>query len=368
MVNVNVLFYIYGLGGGPLIKSHNIKNFTLDRTENAAAELTVVLSNKDGKFNRYFYPTDTCLLYYGLGSLPSAPQFYGTPINVSGTTEITVTLQDYLVMFKNEIKKIDEYSNYDGFEVGQAMKDLCGGLNMGRMLSPVAYAGGGTNPLKSVTSDFRFPTYTTKFEILSALNDLATDDSCSSGNTYNPLPYIFYMRSGGLYHKKSPDVNTAYPVLTLDYADDLITVEPEYQDTYLCTGCTYVGANYKDSNGIETHYEGTYTDDSRELAYSFMIKRVVKEDNNLTSNVECYEKARQYVTQNRHLVVNTTITFNNYEGYDLIPGLSVIQINNSRYGISGKHLVKRVTTNWAQGKISTSLELSQRKSVLTDFL
>jgi hypothetical protein len=343
-------------------KTLNHLNFDWDRKPNSAAELQFGISNKSGMFNYFFMPGDRIDFYIGKGKLPASPQFTGFPVEVSGSTNKTVTCLDYLALAKYDVKKLDEFSNYDGWTASAAIRDLIVNLNG----TPLTFAGPG--PIIDIrikdTDKIRYPSYADKLSIIGDINELCWDDTYSSFN-YHPLPYFFYVSGTTFRHVRQTYTEGATPVLYIEYGDNLISSEPEYSMDYVCNKCTVVGKEYENSlTKLKTHYEASHTD-LASVTNLRLFHSVIERDN-LESDGECHAEAQKYVQANKNFTVKSAIKHT--DGLDLIPGVSVVNIENSRYGISGKHLVAGVNVSGSPGNFEVNIDLTQRKSVITDFL
>lgn len=341
-------------------KSIQVSDFDHDRQVNSAAELTFGVSNKSGMYNYFFLPGDKIEFYYGIGQIPNVPQFTGYPVSVSGSTIKKVTCVDYLACAKNEWVKLDDYTNYDGYLASAAIASLISGLN-GTPLT-VGKSGVETERVITDTDDIRYPEYADKLSVIQDINDLCWDESYAS-NSYHPLPYFFYVNGTTFFHKKQTDITAATPVMSIAYADNLLSSDPEYTMDYTCNRCTYIGGEYKDAAGNTRRYEGTHTD-ATNLA-NMRLFHVVKEDKKLPSDGDCVAAAERYVQANKYITVKSSLKHT--DGMYLTPGVSVIEIENSRYGISGNNLVVGVNVSMSAGVVDVNIDLAQRKSVLTDF-
>lgn len=305
-------------------------------------------------------------IYPGLDDTEANPLFTGIPIGKSGRNPIKFKFTDYLGYF-NRIKdiKIDDYNNFDGMEAGQSIIEVADGGDFSMFSTALSTAGvQGTYPPVYLDDTLRFKNYTSRLNVITAMNERCWD---ISGYPSIPEPYIFWVDDTTLYHQKQTRLADATPIATVATADNLITSEPRWDLMKVINKQTVVGASYVDGYDRKRNYEGTHSDASSIEALGIVSGAPVK-DESLTTVGDCEAKAQRIVEAYKEVPMFSSISVVENWAYNIIPGRDCITVTDSDYGIEGTHRISEVRHDFGGGKTVSTIVLDTTMPLLTDYI
>jgi len=298
---------------------------------------SLVYPNPNGRLFEYFSSLDVIKIYLGLDELPDKPTFTGFVTSELGERTKQLALHGRLYSANKDSVIIDEYSNLDGLEVSQAIYSLIDNLDIS-----FTTRFNGTNPSVFVPDDFRYGRGIIVYSAIKQLRDMAYDDS-EFGK--RPLYYFLYEEGDKLFFRKEPELVEANSWFTLTGGDNLIKGEPKAKTYGVINKQTVIG-----KDGVRA----TYTSAHRMAVDGTFAGNPIYDDS-LLSAAECYEKARVEVEENKFKTINTEITA--LEMIDAVPGLTIVEIQNSKNIVSGLHRAQDIDIRFGKGfSISTRIE------------
>jgi hypothetical protein len=318
-------------------------------TEIATATLT--LANKDGKFFNYFRGRDQILIKVGLDYLPGKYQFFGVPVSQSGGSNITLSLIGILHSCESEYIYLDEYDNYDGWEVSEAIKKQLTDMDMAGYVSKYFE---GTTPQTFVPIGYRQEKGITRYDFIKFARDLAYSTVESTGET---LEYVLFDDAGTLHFEKQKQMVDGNQDWTFTYGDNLITCQPETKSlgvvnrqTVFAKDGTKVTFNL--SNDQQVKVSGVMEGTPNSLDYGTVE--------------DALNRARKECLLYRTPIVNTQIT--SVDLIDSVPGLSYVKIVDAPNMANGLHRIVKTDIDFTGGLRVTCDLVKQQPSLGKEIL
>lgn len=297
--------------------------------------------NKDGKMFRYFTGRDIVRIYVGIDELPTEPNFVGYVASMSGTVRSELQLISRLHSLEKEYIFIDEFDNYDGWEVARAIQKQLEDCDID--LTPTSDLK-GTDPLTFIPSTYRQPTGITRYQLVKYARDLAYSYDESTGKLYN---YMLYEHGDqNFVFEKQKEMKDGDEWNTFIYGDNLIASVPSIKQLGVVNRQVVID---KDGNRIDFNL----TQD-QQLSINGIMEGAPIENKEANSN-EAYMQARRECLSKRNPVVNTSIK--DIRLIDTVPYLSFVKISGAPNLLDGHHRVVQTQINFSGGlKVGCNLE------------
>ena len=336
---------------------------SIRKITNKASTCDLTFANKNGLMMHYIKWNGVIKVYLGLDTIESDPVFTGIPFAKKGRETITYSFTD-LFGYLNRAKdiKIDDFTNFDGVEAGQSIVEVIGDADYSMFDVSLSTDGiQGTEPVVTLDDTLRFPTYTSRYNIIRNINDRCWD---TSDYPNEPEPYILYMKDNVLHHEKQTRLADATPIHTIATADNMLTSAPSWDITKLINKQIVFGDSYEDGYERKRLYEGTATDTSAIKQFGVLSGNIVT-DKSLTNNGDCKSKAERIVEANKTVVVRATIS--TVGRFNVIPARDYITVTDSNYGLEGTHRIAEVRYNFGKDT-STRITLDNTRPIMTEFI
>jgi hypothetical protein len=336
---------------------------SIRKRPNVPSKATLTFPNLNGKFSNYFSSTDIIAVYLGLDVVEPKAIIMGFPVELTGRSVLTVGLTDMLAIVNRDHDRLWKYDNYDGWEAGHAMRNAVDAVDQSMYSQTIDTTGiQGTNPRVILDDTLRYESYGTVLSIVKDIQSRSWDDS---GYPSTPLPYTAWMLENRLNFRKMERIDEADAVLNFANVDDLLSSHPSKSIMPLINKVTCIGAGYTDMRtGDKKVYVGSYTHQSSVNAFGLHHK-VIK-DESLTNIWQCEQRAAREVMASKVRSVTSTISVPNL--LSAIPDVTAINVNDSKYGVSGNHRISELAINYGGGNSRCSATLNNTEPVLTEFL
>lgn len=280
---------------------------------------------------------DKIRIYVGLDEVPEYPTFTGHLDSSIYRHNSTIQLFGSLNRAKNDYIIVDDYNNFDGLEISQAVQTVF------KDVSELSWMDGFfemTNPSMKVPDGMRFDSGVSKYDLMKQFRELITT-------------HAMYQHGDGFYFRSMPDPDTASPSYTLSYGDTLLDFEPESANKD-----TYNYAKVIGKNGVT----GSYSNAQRELIDGLREMAIIKDDNILNVG-ECQSTARQNVLNS--IFKKNPMTINSYLLHEAVPNQSVVQITGAPFGLSDNYLIREKSITVSEATFSVSCKVTTPIDVLS---
>lgn len=344
---------------GTVLTSPN--SITINRRANVPATATMQFTNKNGKYTDYFGSTDLFTVDIGLDGDPRFA-FLGYPIDMSGRSILTIQLADMMSIINRAKTQIWKYDNFDGWEASQAIRKLIEDVNLSPFSQNFDLTGiKGTNPRVILDDTLRYVDFASNLDIIKAIRDMCWD---RTEDPKIPLGYTMWQRENRFHFKKLQRIDEAIPVIEYPSVDSLLSSRPSKSIMPLINKVTVLGAEYKDlKTDDKKRYKGVFTHASSIAAFG--ENHQVYTDNALTTHWQCKSKAERIGVASMVRVITSRIEVP--ELYEAVPNLTVLYVNDSKYGLKGNHIVSEVTVQIGGGT-RCSITLNNVEPYMTKYL
>jgi hypothetical protein len=325
----------------------NPATVSIRKRPNVPARGTLTFPNLNGKFTDYFSSTDIIAVYLGLDVLEPKAVLMGTPFELTGRSTLTVSITDMMGIINRDQDRLWKYDNYDGWEAGHAIRNSVDDVDQS---------------MYSQSIELRYEGYGSVLSIVKDIQSRSWDDS---GYPLTPLPYTIWMSENRMHFRKMQRIDEADTVIDFANIDDLLDSHPSKSIMPMVNKATVLGATYTDlRTGDKKRYVGSYTHQS--AVNAFGVHHKVITDDSLTNNWECELRAAREVTASKVRNVTSSISVPNL--ISAIPDVTVINVNDSKYGVAGNHRISELAINYGGGNSRCSATLNNTEPVLTEFL
>lgn len=290
---------------------------------------------------------DIVRVYVGLDEIPDEATFTGYLREESGISETRMDLSGALYRGTRDFRRVTDYDNFDGQEIGNALRNIVSNTNG---LGFLSFNIEQTSPIIQVPVDTRFDRGTDKHGLMREFRDLAVDarDPIHIGR------YTFFTYGDTFYFRKIPNPKTANPSVTLTYGDSLISWNPESPGRPAINRSTVVG-----KDDVFGYYENA----QRKLIDGLQEDDPISDDGVL-SDGEGRETARVNVISN--LFQELPLLIDSHLLIDAIPNATVVEITGAPYGLSDNYLVQSKSIGIGEGQFEVSCQVSTPIDVISE--
>lgn len=278
---------------------------------------------------------DTVRVFAGLDGLQAYPRFTGHLKTEGGMIDNQMELVGSLNRGVDDHRVVNDYDNLDGLEIGQAILTVFNSISE---LSWMTCKVEATNPIVTVPTDFRFENGISKYDLIKALRDMAT-------NPNDPLDIGRYctFQHGDIYYFRSiPKPSTTTASVTLTYSEDILDINPDSTMRF--------AYNKSVVNG-DGDVTATFQNDHR-IATDGLAELPIQTSSDILTNGTAYETARANVMSN--LVKKAGAEAVSHLLLYLQPNVSVIDIASAPYGLSDSYMLKSLTVDITEASFDVS--------------
>jgi len=291
---------------------------------------TLVFPNRDGRYFQYFKPRDIIDIYVGTEDYPLYPTFTGYVTDASGDEAITMNLISRLSALEKEYIYLDDYTNYDGWEVSAAMQEQ---LFRSDAAIDVLHKLQGTDPAFFVPSDYRKPDGVTRYQFLKFARDLAYAVSSETGEALTYHLYEHGRRDFKLL-KQKPLV-TGNEWWHFVYASNLIMSQPSVKTHGMVNRQTVFS-----KSGEKVVFDLAHP--QQRSVFGLHEGQPIKLD--YGNEEDAYNRARVECLKNRSPSVTSTISA--VDMLEAVPGVSIVRLSKAPNLLAGLHRVMDVRINF----------------------
>ena len=278
---------------------------------------------------------DKVRVFVGLDGTPDYPRFTGHLKVEGGFIDNRMELIGSLNRGVDDHRVVNDYDNLDGLEIGQAILTVFNSISELAWMTCLVEQ---TDPLVHVPTDFRFENGISKYDLIKALRDLATDPS-------DPLDlgrYCTFQHGDIFYFRKIPKPSSTTASVTLTYSDDLIDLDPDSFVRF-----AYNKSVVKGKDDVEATFQNEHRIDVDGLAEMSIVS-----SNDILNNGQAYDLARSNVMSN--LVKKSGAEAMSHLLIDLQPNVSVIDIASAPYGLSDSYMLRSLMIDITEGSFNVS--------------
>lgn len=306
---------------------------------------TLRYPNKFGSLFQRFSPRDVFRIYVGRDEVPDEPTFVGYPTENDGEVESTISLISRLHACETEYVYIDEYDNYDGWEVSKVIEEQL--LDSDIHAAPAQFGMlQGTNPAVFIPQGYRQDKGISRYQLMKFARDLAYDISVTTGEA---LTYHLSEQGNGnwLFTKQKPLID-GYEWWSFNYSANLLSTRPKVNaldivNRQTCFTPAGEKVTFNLAHDQQLNIKGIHEGVPISMDYGGVE--------------EAYNRARFECLSKRAPSVNTSIT--HMDLIEAVPGISIVRITGAPNLIDGLHRVVGVGIDFSGGlKIVCDLEKS----------
>lgn len=336
---------------------------SIRKRPNSSSEGILSFPNLKGSFTDYFASNDIIEVFLGLDVLEPVPIITGFPFELKGRTALTIRLADMMTIINRSQQKLDDFTNYDGFEASLGVKNSVDGVDDSMYYKTLDTSGiQGTNPRVILGDDLRFKAYSSRLNVIEEIRTRCWD---TSGYPEIPLTYTYWMDDDRFNFRKMQRTADASAVLSFNSIDHLLASRPSRTLAPIINKATVIGAEYEDGvTGLKKNYEDTFSMAS--VVKSQGEHHGVFKDASLTNNWECKQKAARIVRASMTRQITTAVSMPNL--LTAIPNVTVISVDDSDYGISGNNLVASLDIQFGGGGTGCTATLNNTEPVIVEYL
>ncbi len=323
----------------------------------------MVFPNLHGKFSDYFASTDIIAVYLGLDVVETKAIVMGYPYEVRGRSSLTVGISDLLSIVNRRKSKLWKNFNFDGKEAGLAIRYLLDDTPQTMYSQTIDTTGlQGTNPRIILEDDLRYESYVSNLKIIQDITDRCWD---TSGYPLTPLGHTFWMLENRFNFRKMQRISEADAVLSFSSTTNIFRSRPTKSLLPMVNKATVLGKVYTDlRTGDKRRYEGSYSHQSSITAFG--EHHQVYQDDTLTSKWQCENKAARIVMASKVRTITSQIVVPDL--FTAIPDVTIIDVNDTEYGLSGNYGVAELSIGVGAGNSRCNATLNNVDPVMTDFL
>ena len=291
---------------------------------------------------------DIVRVYVGLDELPDFPTFTGHVDSDGSKFSTSLDLQGSLNRAMNDQIIVNEYNNFDGLTIEDAIRKVFEDVSALSFMTPYLE---NTSPSVKVPKDIRFKTGTSKYNLMKQFRELAIDPLTS-----RILGYTFFQHGDSFQFRKIPDPNTASPSISLSYGDTLFNFEFDSNDNQ---GFNYARVIGKD--GVIAEYQNDHR-----IAIDGLKEMEIISDETIPNAGQSYEVARVNVLSS--LFTKTPLNLNSHLLLDAIPNYSVVQVTGAPYGLSDNYLVRTKNITVGEGMFDVQCQVTTPMDVFSNMI
>jgi hypothetical protein len=306
--------------------------------------------NPFGSFSQRFSPRDVFRIYVGKDALPDTPTFVGYPVEGGGEEQHTVSLMGRLHACETEYLYLDDYDNFDGWEVSKAIQEQLTASDIA--LSPALFGQlKGTNPAFFIPQDYRKPDGITRYQFIKFARELAYDVSSITGEV---LKYYLHEHGNGNYMlSKQMLLTIGNEWKQFTYGDNLLASRPSVKSLGIVNRQTVFAKTGERVTFDLTHDQqiginGVQEGKPIKLSYG--------------SVEEAFNRARLECLTKRSPVVTSSIK--HLDLIEAVPGISSVRLFNSPHIMNGMHRVMSLNVNFSSG-LEVTCELEREPPILS---
>lgn len=315
--------------------------------------------NPYDKMSRRLHFNDVVKVYAGFGDLSDVPVFTGCPFRRTGRSISKIYFNSFMNLLGGHTVFINDEFNLDGLEIAEAIRFLFSEVvDYSMFYEQFTTSLRGTDP-KRYVNGLRHASGINGLKLLEELRGL-TSSLTDLPNL--PVKYILYESDLTLYMRKpQPTDGTGYPAYHYINIDD-IAGEPDVSRAKT-NRSVVTGKAYKDSFGIERKLSATHDDASSQQLNSVWDD---VESTGLTSFSDCQDLAALLVEQGKFKQVKTQIEDLNL--LEAIPGLTLIRVDESKYGFEGDFLAQDIDISLGGGNNFVRANLNGERTLVGDVI
>ena len=283
---------------------------------------------------------DKIRVYVGLDEVPEYPTFTGHLDSSIFRYSSTIQLFGSLNRAKNQYVIVDDYDNYDGLEISQAIQKAFSEVTELAWMSSFFET---TSPQVFVPEGLRFEKGISLYDLMKQFREFITT-------------HAMYQHGDGFYCKSMPDPDVASPSYSLAYGDTLLNFEPESGDKD-----TFNYANVIGKDGVT----GSYSNAQRALIDGFREMPTIQ-DNDILNAGESHSTARQNVLNS--IFKKNPMTINSHLLHEAVPNQSVVEITGAPYGLSDNYLIKEKSVLVTEASFNVSCKVTTPMDILSTML
>jgi len=284
----------------------------------------------------------------GLDAAPDFPQFTGHLDFDSSKFSTALDLQGSLNRGINDNIIVNDYSNFDGQNIEDAIRAVFEQISELAWMTPLIEQ---TNPSVKVPNDIRFKNGIKKYDLMKQFREMAIDPLTSSIRGYTMFQH------GDQFHfRKIPDPSVAPPSISLSYGDGLLNFEFDNNED---SGFNY--ARVKGKDGVISSYQNDHR-----IAVDGLKEMEIISDDTIPNAGESYEVARVNVLSS--LFSKSALTINSHLLLDAIPNYTVVEITGAPYGLSDTYLVRSKNITIGEGMLNVQCRVTTPTDVLSDMV